>query len=237
VNARARAKGEGEDDCEDEGMGKFLTTAGEDLGRQMSVMATQQAKLTKEHGDNQLRALLAQGSQVQPTQTQSNPGVLNYEQEMNKTLVDSLLAANVLKAAAEREEKLATIEERRQHNMALAKGDVAQTTRNQMLLAMGMAAGRGNYQQNWHEMGGAPAPQEIGGTSRLAIAQPQAGTIGHGHHLALTQQEESTGTDDMETAKLVAALAEMKKKVKAKAMQAALLKEIADHQALLDKSS
>jgi hypothetical protein len=200
-------------------------------------MAAQEAELAQKNGANQLRALLDEYKQVQPTRTQSDPSVLTFAQKMSETMMQSMLDANVLRAAGEREEKLATIEERRQHSLALAKGDVAQATRNQMLLAMGMAAGRGNYQQNWHEMGGAAAPQEIGGTPRLAIALPQAATLGHGHQLALTQQEESANEDDLETARLVAAVAEMKKKVKAKAVQTALLKELAEGQALLDKSS
>jgi hypothetical protein len=220
-------------------MDKFLTTAGEDLGKRMSVMATEQAKLTKEHGEAQLRALLAQGKQVQPTQAQSDPSVLNFEQEMNKTLVNSLLAANVFRAEADKEKDMASIEERRQHTMAVARGGADQTTRNQMLLAMGMAAAtaRGNNQQNWHEMGGAHAPQAIGATPMLPIAQHQATSLGHVNQLALTQQEDSTNTDDLETAKLEAMLAEIKQKVKTKAIQAALMKQIADQQALLDKSS
>jgi hypothetical protein len=217
-------------------VGKFLADAGENLKR-MSTMAAQEAELAQKNGANQLRALLDEYKQVQPTRTQSDPSVLTFAQKMSETMMQSMLDANVLRAAGEREEKLATIEERRQHSLALAKGDVAQATRNQMLLAMGMAAGRGNYQQNWHEMGGAAAPQEIGGTPRLAIALPQAATLGHGHQLALTQQEESANEDDLETARLVAAVAEMKKKVKAKAVQTALLKELAEGQALLDKSS
>jgi hypothetical protein len=221
-------------------VGKFLADAGENL-KSLSTMAAQQAELTKLNGANHLRALLDEYKQapVQPAQTQSDPSVLTFAERMSQTMMQSMLDANVLRAAADEKKDLATIEERRQHSLALAKGDVAQTTRNQMLLAMGMAAGRGNYQQNWHEMGRAPAPQDIEGTptARLAIALPQAATIGHVPQLALTQQEESTSDDDLETARLVAAVAQMKKKVKAKAMQAALLKELAEGQALLDKSS
>jgi hypothetical protein len=209
-------------------MDAFVINTNKELAKTLERMQTQHQQEMKAQSEAQIRALAAhQKTTTDSKQAQSNPKVLT------KTLVESMVETNKLRAAADEKKELASIEATRQHTMALAKGSVEQATRNQLLVAMSMGGGR-HTQQQWQGMGGATANETIGAMPMLGIAQQQEASTGHAPVLAITQQESSKSNDELETDKLRVRLENVKKRLKEKAIQEMLLKEIEAQEALLD---